>query len=89
LGELGHRLGPGQKARLKTLGIQASQHPPEGIVGRNPMRQGEEGLEPCTFALTKELHVLEPFPAGQEGTQGNDQEIEQMMLLCPLNTWVF
>ena len=33
------------------------------------MGPGEEGLEPCTLALAKEFHILEPFPTGQQGTQ--------------------
>ena len=77
LRELGHRPRPGQKALLKALGIETSKHPAEGIMRGNPMRQGKERLEPCLLALAKEFHILESFPASQEGAQGNDQDIEQ------------
>jgi hypothetical protein len=52
------------------------------------MRQGEEGLESGTLTLAKEFHVLKAFPAGQQGAQGNDQDIEQEMPLRPLDTWI-
>ena len=77
MGELRDRLRPGQKALLKALGIEAGKDAAKGIVGGNAMRQGEEGLEPGALALAKEFHILEPFPAGQQRTQGNDQDIEQ------------
>src|SRR5215831_2570974 len=63
LSELGHRPGPRQKALLKTLGIEPSKHPAEGIVRGNPVWQGKESLEPGLLALAKEFHILKPFPA--------------------------
>jgi hypothetical protein len=89
VGELRDRLGPGQKALLKALGIQASKHPAEGIVRGNAVRQGEKGLEPCLFALPKEFHVLESFAASQQRAHGYHQDIEQRMFLRPFNTRVF
>ena len=67
LSELRDGSGPGQEALLKALGIEAGKHPAEGSVRGNPMRQGQEGLQPYLLALAKELHLLEPFPTGQEG----------------------
>ena len=52
------------------------------------MGQSEEGLEPGALALAKEFHVLEPFAAGQKRTHGNDQDIEEVVLLRALNTWI-
>ena len=86
--ELRDGLRPGQKALLKALGMQAGKDAAKRIVRGDPMRQGEEGLEPRALALTKELHILEAFSARQERAQGNDQEIEQEMLLRPLNPGV-
>ena len=53
------------------------------------MRQGEESLEPSARALTKEIPILEAFTTRQECAQGNDQDIEEVVLLRPLNAWVF
>jgi len=89
LGELRNRLGPGQEALLKALWIEAGKHPAKRIVRRHPMRQGEEGGQPGALALAKQLHILEPFPTRQQGTQGNDQASEQERLLRPLNARVF
>jgi hypothetical protein len=58
------RLRPGHKALAKALRIEAGKDTTKGIVGGNPMRQSEEGLEPGVLALAKECHVLEAFPAG-------------------------
>jgi hypothetical protein len=55
-------------------------------VGREPRREGEEGLEPRALALAKEVHILEACPTGQEGAQGNDQDSEQEMPLRLLDT---
>src|SRR5262249_15345767 len=38
--------GPGQKAFLKALRIEARKAAAKGVVGRNPVGQGEEGLQP-------------------------------------------
>ena len=52
------------------------------------MGQGQEGLEPGVLALAKEFHILKAFTPGEEGAYGNDQNIEQVMFLRPLNTRV-
>jgi hypothetical protein len=75
-------------ARPKALGIEPRKHPPEGIMRGHAMQQGEKRLQPCLFALAKEFHVLESFPTSEERVYGNDQNIRQVMLLCPLNAWV-
>jgi len=87
-GELCDGLRPGQKALLKMFRIETRKDPAKGIMGGNPMGQGKKGLEPGALALAKEFHVLEPFSTRQEGTQSNDQNIEQVMLLRALNTRV-
>ena len=88
LGERRDRLGPGQKALLKAARIEAGKDAAKGIVGGNPVRQGEEGLKPRALALAKEFHVLEPFPAGQQRAYSDHQDIEEVVLLCSLNAWV-
>jgi hypothetical protein len=80
--------GPGHKAFLKALRIEARKEAAKGVVGRNAMGQGEEGLQPSVLALAEELHILEAFPATQQGADSDDQHIEQAMLLRPLNTGV-
>jgi hypothetical protein len=55
-------------------------------MGGNAMGQSKEGLEPGVLALAKEFHGLEPFSAGQKHTHGNDQAIEEVVLLRALNT---
>jgi hypothetical protein len=87
-GERRNCSGPGQTARLKALGIEAGKDAAKRIMGGEPMREGEEGLEPRALALTKELHSLEAFSARQERAQGNDQDIEQEMLRRPFNAGV-
>ena len=67
LHELRDGLRPREKTCLKALGIEAGKDTAQGVMGGNAMRQSEEGLEPCLLALAKECHILEPFPAGQQG----------------------
>jgi hypothetical protein len=52
------------------------------------MRQGQEGMQPRVLALAKEFHSLEAFPTSQERAHGNNQDIEEVMLLGPCNPWV-
>jgi len=37
------------------------------------------------LALAKDLHILKPFPTGHQGTHSNHQDIQQAVLLGPLN----
>ena len=62
--------------------------PSEGIMGWDAVEQGEKGLEPGALALAKEFHILEAFSAGQQSTHSDDENIEQVTLLRPRNTWV-
>ena len=43
------------------------------------MGQSEKRLEPCLLTLAKELHVLKPFPAGQQRAYSDHQNIEEEM----------
>jgi len=85
LHELRHGLRPGEETGLKALRIEAGKNTAKGVMGGNAVGQSKEGLEPRALALTKELHILDAFPARQERAQGNDQDIKQEMLLRPLN----
>ena len=84
LGALRDRLRPGHTARLQALGMQAGKDAATGIVRGDPMRQGEEGLESIALAFAKELHILQAFPAHQERAHGNDQDLQEGVLLRPL-----
>ena len=66
--------------------MQASTHPTAGIVGGNPLGQGEEGREPGVLTRAQEFHVLDPFPPRQQGAPREPQDIEQRRFLRPLNT---
>jgi len=76
------------KSTPENAGMQAGQDAAKRIVGGDSRRQGEKGLEPSALALTKKLPILESFPARQERAQGNDQDIEEVVLPRPLNAWV-
>src|SRR5215467_3228267 len=65
--------------------MQAGKDTATGIVRGAPRRQSEEGLEPGALAFAKALHILQSFPAGQQGTQGTHQDIQPAVLLRPLN----
>jgi hypothetical protein len=87
-GELCDGLGPGQEALLKALRVEACKHAAKGVMRGNPMRQGQEGLQPWQLALAKEFHILKAFPTSQQGAQGNDQNIKEVVLLGPVNARV-
>ena len=38
--------GPGREAGLERVRVDEHEHPPEGIVRRDAVGQGKEGLEP-------------------------------------------
>ena len=89
LRELRDGPSPRQKAFLKAPGIEPGKDATEGVMRGNAIGQGQEGLEPHVLAPTKQLHVLEPFSACQKRAQSDDHNVEQAMLLCSLNPWVF
>ena len=43
--------------------------------------QVEELLEPRLFAFAKELHVLESVATDHDGPQGNNDDVDEAMLL--------
>src|ERR671932_960302 len=88
LRELRDGPSPRQKAFLKAPGIEPGKDATEGVVRGSAIRQGQEGLEPRALAPAKQLHVLEPFSACQQGAQGDHEDIKQVMLLRPCNAWV-
>ena len=64
--------GPGQKAGLKALRIEAGKDTAKGIMRGNAVGQGQESLEPMAFTLAKEFHILKSFAARQKRTHGKD-----------------
>ena len=91
-GPMGQRCdgaGPGQKAGLKALRIEAGKDAANGIMRGNAVGQGQESLEPMAFTLAKEFHILKSFAARQKRTHGNDQDIKEVVLLGSLDARVF
>jgi len=85
-----HGLNPFQKAALKFSRIQRREDPPEGVMRRakRAARQLQEPAKPFLFGLTKLGHLHPAIRAAHYGADGDQDNVQQLMLFGTLNPWV-
>src|SRR6266508_7010515 len=83
-----YRLNPAQKTGLQGLRRQHRKNPPKRIMRGNPVRQVQEAGEPFSLGLAKCLHRHPVIRSTQNGTDRDDQNIYQLVLLVPVNPWI-
>src|SRR5690242_14388206 len=74
------RLRPPREAGLERVRVDQHEHPPEGVVRGDAVRQGQEGLEPGLLAATVELDVLPALGAGDHGADRDRENIDQLVI---------
>ena len=52
------------------------------------MAQREERLEPLALGVAEVLHVVEAFAAAKQGADGDDQKVDQIVILGPVDARV-
>ena len=69
---------PGGEAVLEDGRGQVAEEVAEGIVGGDAVGQGQpQGTQPGFLGAAKGGHVLEAFGPGQQGAQGDGQDVAQ------------
>ena len=68
---------PAQKAALEALRVDQHQHPAEGVVRGDAVRQLEEALQPVLLAAAVEGDVLEALGLADHGADRDHQDVEQ------------
>ena len=79
---------PGQQAALQGQRVEAVEDALEGVVGRHAVGQVEEAGQPVAAALGEGLDLLPGVGAGDDGAQGDDDDVEQAVALAVLASWV-
>ena|SRR5712691_21645 len=74
---------------MEALRMETRKHAAKGGMRGNPLWQDQEGVQPGVLALAKECHSLQAFTPSEQGAEGHDQNIEQVVLLGPDNARVF
>jgi hypothetical protein len=83
-----NRSHPAQEAALEGVGVDQHQHPAEGVVRGDAIRQREEALEPVPLAAAVQRDVLEALGLAEHGADRDHQDIEQLVLDPPLAAWI-
>src|SRR3954451_21647513 len=81
-------LRPAGEAGLERVRVDEHEHPPEGVVRGDAVRQGEEGPEPGLLAATVELDVLPALRAGDHRADRDREDVDQLMIAPARLTWV-
>ena len=66
---------------MEAFGIETGEDPPEGVMRGDAIGEVEELLEPRLFAFAKEFHVPESVATDHDGPQGNNDDVDEAMLL--------
>src|SRR4051812_42219980 len=72
-----HPLG---EAPLEGVRVDQHEHPPEGVVRGDAIRQSQEGRQPGLLAAPIERDVLPALGAGDHRTDGDHQDVDELMI---------
>jgi hypothetical protein len=70
-------LDPAQQAALEGHGVEAVEDALEGVVRGDATGQGEEASEPVATLATEGRDLLPGVGIGDDGTQGDDDDVEE------------
>jgi len=74
------RADPGREPGLERIGVDQHEHAPERVVRGNAVRQFQKGPEPSQLAAAIQGDVVPALGAGDHGTHGDHQHLDQAML---------
>ena len=85
---LAQALGPAQETVEKRAGFERSKEAVEGVVAGDAVAQREKGFEPVMLGVAEVLHVVEALSTAQQGTQGDDEDVGQIVIAPALDTGI-
>jgi hypothetical protein len=83
-----HCIHPADKAGLELLRIQTGKHPGKGVMRRDAVGQLQKGLQPFDPGLAELFDIFPIICSGDYSTYGDDQDIQQLMQLGPIDPWI-
>ena len=81
-----HALRPGQKTLQKLLRVPDGKNPVERVMRGNPVAQPQKSFKPILFGSTKFLHIVEALCRAQQGAEGDDQHVDQIMIFSAIDS---
>jgi hypothetical protein len=78
-----HTIHPGQKAGLELLRVNGTKHAPEGIGGRNALRQLQKPAQPLLFGFAKCFHGWIVIASADHRADANHQNVNQFVNTAP------
>lgn len=89
---LGHGLAqalrPAQEAVQERRRFQGGKDTIEGVVGRDAVAEREKGPEPLVLGATEVGHVVEAGAPAEQGADGDDQHVGQVVIAAALDARV-
>ena len=86
--QFGQRADPAQEAGLELGRIETGKDAAKGVMGRDAVRQGQEGREPGQLPVAEGLNLNPVVCTTDNGTDGDHQDVQQLMALAAVNTRV-
>src|SRR5215210_7437572 len=76
----GPGLHPAGEAHLERVRVDQHEHPPEGVVGGDAIRQSQDGLQPGLLAPPIERDVLPALGAGDHRTDCDHEDVDELVI---------
>jgi len=83
------RLHPCGEGGLELSGVQPAENSGERVVGGNAVGDFEEGAEPVLAEESEVFDVIPAFCIGDDGTDGDGKDADEVVLLCSVDAWIF
>ena len=68
--------------------VEQGEDPAKGVVRGNPIGQLQELLQPVPFGVSEFLHGDKVIGAGDHGTDGEEQDVAEVVALTALDAGV-
>ena len=88
LGHLEYRAHPGKEAFLELLGAQPCEDVAEGVVRGDAVGEFHKAPEPLDLGFAELLDFDPVVGAADDGTDGDGEDVDELMVLVTLNAWV-
>jgi len=82
---LAQALRPAQEAVEKRAGFERGKEAVEGVMTGDAVAQREESFEPVVPGMAEVLHVVEALATAQQGAQGDDEDVGQIVIATGLD----
>src|SRR5262249_6950717 len=79
---------PAQETTLEGVGAEPPEEPLEGVVRGDAVGQGQEPCQPVAATLAERFDLREVVGPGDDGTDGDDQDVWEQVSLAAVEAGV-